>query len=131
MISHISNTYFWVKNSAGIDKMWVYGINFNIRSWVQILDQVIIFLLLVCLLIICNLCWNRCFSVTCCISIKPFTISNIVSLRRALANPDNNSHGTRCWYFLKTVKFYNYNLSQIFYYVDHMERKVPKYNNHK
>jgi hypothetical protein len=54
-----------------------------------------------CLLINCNLCWNRCFSVTCWISIKPFTISNIVSFKRAFAKPDSNSYGTRCWYFLR------------------------------
>jgi len=57
--------------------------------------------LLECLLINCNLCWNRCFSVTCWISIKPFTISNIVSFKRAFARPESSSHGTRCWYFLQ------------------------------
>lgn len=57
--------------------------------------------LLECLLINCNLCWKRCFSVTCWISIKPFTISNTVSFRRAFAKPESSSHGTRCWYFLR------------------------------
>jgi len=54
-----------------------------------------------CLLIISNLFWNICFSVTCWISVSSLTMEYSVLSNRHSASSHRSSLGMRCWYFLE------------------------------
>lgn len=69
--------------------MWLFYLIFNESN------------LLFLAFINCNRCWNRCCSVTCCISSSPLTISNTVSFSRQFAKLESSSYGNLIWYFLK------------------------------
>lgn len=60
-----------------------------------------------CLLIISNLFWNICFSVTCWISVSSLTMEYSVLSNRHSASSHRSSLGMRCWYFLERERSFS------------------------